>query len=80
MIIVRERDHISPHVVHNHSEPLEHGINGLTGEMSEVFVLSPVGHEQSSLNLSVHSMSVLQLLPNPTSQVLFLNPIELGLT
>jgi hypothetical protein len=25
MIIVWEHDHISPHVVHNHCEPLEHG-------------------------------------------------------
>jgi hypothetical protein len=80
MIIVRERGHISPHVVHSHSEPLEHGVYGLTGEMSEVLVLSPVGHEQLSLNLSVPSMSILQLLPNPTSQVLCLNPIEFGLT
>jgi hypothetical protein len=34
---------ISPHVVHNHCEPLEQGINLLTGKMSEVLVLSPVG-------------------------------------
>jgi hypothetical protein len=26
MIIVRDRDYISPYVVHNHREPLEHGI------------------------------------------------------
>jgi hypothetical protein len=43
MIIVREHDHISPHVVHNHHEPLEHSIDGLTGEMSEVLVLSSLG-------------------------------------
>jgi hypothetical protein len=48
--------------------------------MSEVLVLSLVGREQLSLNLSVPSVSVLQLLPNPTSQVLSLNPIEYGLT
>jgi hypothetical protein len=42
MIIVREHIHIGPHVVHNHREPLKQGIDGLTGEMSEVFVLSPV--------------------------------------
>jgi hypothetical protein len=47
MIIVQEQEHglISPHVVQNHSEPLEHGIYGLTGEMSEVLVLSPVGRK-----------------------------------
>jgi hypothetical protein len=45
IIIVREHGHISPHVVHNHSEPLEHGIYGLAGEMSEVLVLSPVGRK-----------------------------------
>jgi hypothetical protein len=48
--------------------------------MSEVLILSPVGCEQSSMNLSVPSMSILQLLPNPTSQVLYLNPIEFRLT
>jgi hypothetical protein len=80
MIIVREHDHISPHVVHNHDELLEHGIDGLTREMSEVLVLSPVGREQTSLNLSVPSVSIFHLLPNPTSQVLCLNPIKFGLT
>jgi hypothetical protein len=43
MIIVREHVHIGPHVVHNHREPLKQGIDGLTGELSEVLVLSPVG-------------------------------------
>jgi hypothetical protein len=33
-----------------------------------------------SLNLSVPSLSILQLLPNPTTQVLCLNLIEFGLT
>jgi hypothetical protein len=80
MIIVREHDHISPHVVHNHHEPLEHGIYGLTGEMREVLVLSPVGCKEPSMNLSVPSMSILQLLPNPACQILCLNPIEFGLT
>jgi hypothetical protein len=47
--------------------------------MSEVLVLSSVGRNQPSLNLSVPSVSILQLLPNPTSQVLCLNPIKLGL-
>jgi hypothetical protein len=42
MIIVREHVHIGPHVVHNHREPLKQGIDGLTREMSEVLVLSPV--------------------------------------
>jgi hypothetical protein len=41
MIIVREHVHIGPHVVHNHREPLKQGIDGLTGEMSEVLILSP---------------------------------------
>jgi hypothetical protein len=31
MIIVQEHVHIGPHVVHYHHEPLEQGINGLTG-------------------------------------------------
>jgi hypothetical protein len=43
MIIIWERGHIIPHVVHNHSEPLEHGVYGLTGEMNEVLILSLVG-------------------------------------
>jgi hypothetical protein len=80
MIIVRERDHISPHVVHNHSEPLEHGIYALTGEMSEVLVLAPVGCKKPSLKLSIPGVSIFLLQPNPTSQVLCLNPIEFGLT
>jgi hypothetical protein len=80
MIIIREFTNISSHVVHNHSEPLEHGVYGITGEMSEVFVLSLVGREQPSLNLSIPSVSILQLLPNPTSQVFCLNPTEFGLT
>jgi hypothetical protein len=31
---------IGPHVVHHNREPLKQAIDGLTGEMSEVFVLS----------------------------------------
>jgi hypothetical protein len=80
MIIIREHDHISPHVVHNHHEPLEHGIYGLNGDMREVLVLSPVDRKEPSLNLSVPGMSILQLLPNPARQILYLNPIEFGLT
>jgi hypothetical protein len=67
MIIVWEHSHIGSHVVHNHSEPLEHGVYGLTGEMSEVLVLSPISRKQASLNLTIPSMSILQLLLNPTS-------------
>jgi hypothetical protein len=59
MVIIWEHGHISPHVVHNHRETLKHGIYGLTWEMSEVLVLSPVGRKESSLNLSVPSMSIL---------------------
>jgi hypothetical protein len=80
MNIVRECGHISPHVVHNHREPLEHRIDGLTGEMSEVLVLSSVSHKQSSLNLTISSVSSLQLFLNHTSQVLYLKSIEFRLT
>jgi hypothetical protein len=59
MVIIREHDHISAHVVHDHRETLKHGIYGLTGEMSEVFVLSLVGRKEPSLNLSIPSMSIL---------------------
>jgi hypothetical protein len=79
MVIVREHNHISPHVVNDQHEPLEHGINQLTGEMREILVLSPVGRKEPSLNLIVPGKSIFQLLPNPTSQVLCLNPIEFGL-
>jgi hypothetical protein len=68
MVIIREHSHISPHVVHDHREPLEHGINRLTGEMREVLVLSPVGRKKSSLNLSVPGMSILQLLLDPAAK------------
>jgi hypothetical protein len=65
MVIIRYHGHISPHFVHNNREPLKHGINRLSWEMSEILVLSPVSRKESSLNLSVPAMSILQLLPNP---------------
>jgi hypothetical protein len=80
MVIIREHGHISPHVVHDHREMLKHGIYGLTGEMSEVLVLSPVGCKEPSLNLSVSGMGILQLLPNPARQILCLNPFEFRFT
>jgi hypothetical protein len=80
MIIVREHVHIGPHVVHNHREPLKQGIDGLTGDMSEVLVLSPVGRIHPSLNLGIPNMSFLQHQPDSTSQVLDVHPIELRLT
>jgi hypothetical protein len=80
MIIIREHVHIGPHVVHNHHEPLKQGIDELTGEMSEVFVLSLVGCIHLSLNLGIPNMSLLQHRPNSTSQVLGVQPIELRLT
>jgi hypothetical protein len=52
MIIVRERSHIGSHVVHHNRKPLEQGINGLAGEMSEVLVLSPVGEPLSMEDFS----------------------------
>jgi hypothetical protein len=69
MIIVREHIHIGPHVVHHNREPLKQGIDGLIGEMSEVFVLSPVSRIHPSLNLGVSDMSFLQHRPNSTSEV-----------
>jgi hypothetical protein len=80
MVIVREHVHIGPHVVHNHREPLKQGIDGLTGEMSEVLILSPVGRIHPSLNLGIPNMSLLQHQPDSTSQVLGVHPIELRLT
>jgi hypothetical protein len=62
MSIVREHVHIGPHVVYHHQKPLEQGIDGLTEEMSEVLVLSPVSR--------ISYMSFLQNRPNSTSQVL----------
>jgi hypothetical protein len=67
MIIVWERDHIGSHVFHHDRKPLEKGIDGLAGEMSEVLVLSLVNRLYPSLNLSIPNMNILQLLPNPTS-------------
>jgi hypothetical protein len=80
MVIIWEHGHISPHVVHDHCEMLKHGIYGLTGEMSDVLVLSLVGRKQPSLNFSVSDMSILQVLPNPTRQILYPNPFEFGFT
>jgi hypothetical protein len=79
MIIVRENSHIGSLVVHDHSELMEHGVYGLTREMSEILLLSLVGCKQASLHLIVPSMSVLQLLPNLARQVLCSNPIEFRL-
>jgi hypothetical protein len=80
MITIQEHVHIGPHIVHNHREPLKQGIDGLTGEMSEVLVLSPVGRTHPSLNLGIPNMSLLQHQPDSTSQVLDVHPIELRLT
>jgi hypothetical protein len=80
MVIIREHDHIIPHVVHDHREMLKHGIYGLIGEMSEVLVLSPVGRKESSLNLSIPGMSILHLLPNPEHQILCPNPFKFRFT
>jgi hypothetical protein len=76
MVLVLEHNHISPQVVHDHREPLEHSMNRLTREMREILVLSPVGRKEPSLNLGIPGMSILQLLPNPARQVLCLNLIE----
>jgi hypothetical protein len=76
MVIIREHGHIDPHIVHNHDETLKHGVNGLTGQASEILILHPVGREQASLHLIVPIMSYLELLPNLASQILCLNPIE----
>jgi hypothetical protein len=80
MVIVRENVDIGHHVVHNHREPLEQGIYRLTGETSEILVLSPVSRIQLCLNIRIPSMSILQLQPNPGCQILRLNPIEFVLT
>jgi hypothetical protein len=48
--------------------------------MSEVLVLSPVGRKELRLNLSVPGMSILQLLPNPTRQILSPNLFKFGFT
>jgi hypothetical protein len=48
--------------------------------MSEVLVLSPVGHIHPILNLGIPNMSLLQHQPDSTSQVLSVHPIELRLT
>jgi hypothetical protein len=79
MIIVRKHVRI-PHVVHHNREPLKQGIDGLTGEMSEILVLSPVGHIHPSLNLGIPNMSLLQHRLDSTSQVLGVHPIEFRLT
>jgi hypothetical protein len=48
--------------------------------MSEVLVLSPVGHIHPSLNLGIPNMSFLQHRPDSTSQVLGVHLIEIRLT
>jgi hypothetical protein len=80
MIIVREHVHIGPHVIHNHRKPLKQGIDGLTGETSEVLILSLVGRIHPILNLGIPNLSLLQHQPDSTRQVLGVHPIELRLT
>jgi hypothetical protein len=80
MIIVREDVHIGPHVVYHHRKTLKQGIDGLTGEMSQVLVLSLVGRIHPSLNLGIPNMSFLQHRPYSTSQMLGVHPIEFRLT
>jgi hypothetical protein len=80
MIIVREHVHIGPRVVHHNRESLKQGIDGLTGEMSEILVLSPISHIHLSLNLSISNMSFLQHRPDSTRQALCMHPIEFRLT
>jgi hypothetical protein len=80
MVIIREHGHISPHVVHDNRETLKHGIYGLTGEMSDVLILSPVGRKEARLNLSVPGMTIIPLLLNPAHQILCPNPFEFGFT
>jgi hypothetical protein len=72
--------HIGPHVVHHNHESMKQGIDGLTGEMSEILVLSPVSRIHPSLNLGVSNMSFLQHRPNSTSQALRVHPIKFRLT
>jgi hypothetical protein len=76
MSIVREHVHIGPHVVYHHHKPLKQGIDGLTGEMSEVLVLSLVSRIHPSMNLGVSNMSFLQHRLDSTSQALRVHPIE----
>jgi hypothetical protein len=80
MIIVREHVHNGPHIVHNHREPLKQGIDGLTGDMSEVLILSLVGRIHLSLNLGIPNVSFSQHGPHSTSQALRVHPIEFRLT
>jgi hypothetical protein len=80
MVIIREHDHIIPHVVHDHCETLKHGIYGFTNEMSEILILSPVGCKEPSLNLSILVMGILQLLPNHARQILRPNSFKFGFT
>ncbi len=47
VIRVRHSVDVGSHVVYYYSEPLEHVIGRLAGEMSEVLVLSPVSLEQA---------------------------------
>jgi hypothetical protein len=80
MIILRGHVHIGPHVVHHNREPLKQGINGLTREMIEVLLLSPVSRTHPSLNLSISNMSFLQHRPNSTSQAHRVHLIKFRMT
>jgi hypothetical protein len=80
MIIIREHINIVPHVVYHYRKPLKQGIDGLTGEMSEVLVLSLLSRIHPSLNLSISNMSFLQHQADSTSQALSVHSIEFRMT
>jgi hypothetical protein len=79
MVIVWKHGHIVPHIVYNYGVSLKHGVNGLTGHMSEILILHLVSREQASLHLIVPTMSYLDLLPNLTRPILFTYPIKFRL-
>jgi hypothetical protein len=71
MVTIREHGHISPHGFHDHHEMMKHGIYGLTGVMSEVLVLSPVGRKEPSLNLSIPGMMLTVKIRQPSHEFTF---------
>jgi len=80
MISVGQNNNIRFHFVHNRNKAMEEGIGGLAGQMWEIFVLTAIGLEKTSLHLICTLMKVLECGPNLMSKNKILHSIELSMT
>jgi hypothetical protein len=65
------------HLVHNRLKMMEHGVDALTWQLCEVFILTPVGLKESCLDLVGAFMEALQPRSNLVSNLKIIDTIEL---